>query len=663
MPLFSTLSFIQRLARLLGLLAALLAGSGAACSAQQLTFDLAYMSGDTHSSGENWTGALATDAQGNVYVGGYFAGTIYFGSQQFTSHISHYDIFVAKYNADGDLLWAQQAGLNGDERVRGLVVDAADNVYVSGTYVGTTQFGTQAPLLNAGSTDEDVFVAKLDAAGNWQWVVGAGGSSSDGASSLALAPGGQLVVGGYFASSTANFGTTQLLNSQPATASSTDIFVARLTTAGTWLSATKLGGAGSDALYDLATDTIGNTYVCGSFTGPQLQVGASTLVNASSSGTMDGFVAQLTAAGTWQWANRIGGSDQDMLLGLALDSSGRPYVAGSFRSATIALGSTTLTNAAAGTGDIVVAALDASGGWRWASRAGGPATDLGIGLAVQPTGQLTVAGQFYSRQLPVGTGSLTNSATTVGDGEAFVARLDAAGNWLTGLAPVGNGEKDVRRAVVAADGSVYLLGMYWGTSATFGEFILPGNVFFPNCYVAHVAEASSLARITSVAPATASAGQTVALTGTGFTNVQSVRFNGVPAASYTVSSATRLLAVVPAGTTSGPLRVRTAGGTSPGTPFVVASTLAGATANSAVAFQMWPNPLPGAAALHVQLPAQPLAGPTQAIIRSSLGQTLGQTTFGGADLTWNLHLPPGLYHLTLWPAGQPAWHQTLTVAE
>jgi hypothetical protein len=659
MSLFSTPSFIQRLARLLGLLAALLAGGGAACSAQQLTFDLAYMSGDTHSSGESWPGALATDAQGNVYVGGYFAGTIHFGSQQFTSHISHYDIFVAKYTADGDLLWVQQAGLNGDERVRGLAVDAASNVYVSGTYVGPTQFGTQAPLLNAGSTDEDVFVAKLDASGAWQWVVGAGGSGSDGASSLALAPSGQLVVGGYFTSPTAIFGTTQLLNSQPATASSTDIFVARLTTAGTWLSATKVGGTGNDALYDLAIDAAGNTYVCGSFEGPQLQVGTSALANASSNGTMDGFVAQLSAAGTWQWANRLGGPDQDMLLGLTLDSSGRPYVTGSFRSATITLGSTTLTNTAAVTGDIMVAALNASGSWRWASRAGGPATDLGIGLAVQPTGQLTVAGQFYSRQLPVGAGSLTNSATTVGDGEAFVARLDAAGNWLTGLAPVGGGEKDMRRAVVAADGSVYLSGMYWGTPATFGEFPLPGNVFFPNCYVAHLAEAGSLARLTSVAPATASAGQTVALTGSGFTNVQSVRFNGVPATSYTVSSATRLLAVVPAGTTSGPLRVRTAQGTSLGTPFVVA----GATASPAAAFQLWPNPLPGAAALHVQLPAPPLAGPTQAIIRNSLGQTLSQTVFSGTDLTWNLHLPAGLYHLTLWPAGQPAWHQTLTVAE
>ena len=345
--------------------------------------------------------------------------------------------------------------------------------------------------------------------------------------------------------------------------------------------------------------------------------GSAMLVNASTTGTNDAFVAKLSPTGNWQWAIRLGETNYDALHGIALDGAGQPYVTGGFQSTTVVAGATVLTNINPGTFDVFVGALTTNGTWRWATQMGSPSSEIGLGIAVNAAGQAIVTGSFSGRSLQFGASSATNSSVSgngPSNGEAFVARLDASGawQWVLTLTPTGRGEKDGQRVVLAADGEVYVAGSYWD-QATFGPATLPGNIPFPNIFLAHVYDQVALATITG-APS-----QLVTLTGTGFVGVTAALFNGV-SAIFTVKSATRLEATVSSGATSGPITVRTSAGTAVSPIFSQATPLA-TTITSAGQLGLWPNPVGTTDLLQVRLPATPPV-PTRVEARNLLGQLI-----------------------------------------
>src|SRR5690606_30114672 len=115
-----------------------------------------------------------TDSQGNVYLAGDFNGSITFGSTVLTS--SNSDGFLAKFDSDGNCQWAVKFGGTGGDFCYGVAVDQLNNVFITGDFNGTASFGT-TNLVSSGFTD--LFVAKLDSQGNWQWAIRAGGSLGD----------------------------------------------------------------------------------------------------------------------------------------------------------------------------------------------------------------------------------------------------------------------------------------------------------------------------------------------------------------------------------------------------------------------------------------------------------------------------------------------------
>ena len=148
------------------------------------------------------TRAIAADRLGNSYVTGWFIGTATFGGKTLTSD-GEGDIFVAKYDGDGKILWARRAGGSSFDEGAGIAVDVSGNCYVTGYFSGTGTFGG-VTLTSRGNGD--IVIAKYDSAGNVKWAKAFGGSEEDRGNHIALDGLGNCYVTGFFNSATATFG-------------------------------------------------------------------------------------------------------------------------------------------------------------------------------------------------------------------------------------------------------------------------------------------------------------------------------------------------------------------------------------------------------------------------------------------------------------------------
>jgi hypothetical protein len=310
---------------------------------------------------------------------------------------------------------------------------------------------------------------------------------------------------------------------------------------------------------------------------------------------------------------------------------------------------------------VVVGALTTDGTWRWATSAGGPSGDVGSRLIVDAAGQITVTGSFGSRNAQFGALTIPN-ASAAGNANVFLARLSTSGAWQWVLAPTGLGEKYGSQLVTAPDGGLYLAGAYW-QQATFGATELAGNPLFPSIFLVRALDHIAVPMVSALSPSSASPGQLVTLTGTGFTGATEVLFDTTPA-DFTVQSATRLTATVPQGVTAGLVSVHTSAGIGT-SPLAFTPTVLAATPASPDHPALWPNPIETNGLLHIQLPgALSPNTPTQVEVRNLLGQLVQQTQFSGRTLALPLRgVAPGVYQLTLLPVGQPALSRRLTVAE
>jgi len=225
---------------------------------------------------------ISTDADGNVYVTGFFEATASFGSFNLTSS-GFLDIFVAKLDSNGNWLWAEKAGGSEGDLANGISTDADGNVYVTGYFEATASFGS-FNLTSSGS--DDIFIAKLDSNGNWLWAEKAGGSEGDYGKGIITDADGNVYVTGYFRG-IASFGSFNLTSS-----GSKDIFVAKMDSNGNWLWAEKAGGIIHDEGRGISTDADGNVYVIGGF----YATASFGSYNLTGSGFWDIFVAKLNSS-------------------------------------------------------------------------------------------------------------------------------------------------------------------------------------------------------------------------------------------------------------------------------------------------------------------------------------------------------------------------------
>jgi hypothetical protein len=185
------------------------------------------------------------------------------------------DLFVARLDPTGHWQWATHATTAKAAYGHGIVLDPAGNAYVTGAVAGQQ---VQLGSLTLNSTDDsyDLFVAKLTPAGTWQWAVRGGSPAADAGSGLVRDASGELTVTGSF-SQKATFGKLPPLTA----VGKTDLVVARLSSDGSWRWALGGGSGGDDYVAGVALGPDGTARIAGSFESTSLVLGPGTVLGGS----------------------------------------------------------------------------------------------------------------------------------------------------------------------------------------------------------------------------------------------------------------------------------------------------------------------------------------------------------------------------------------------
>lgn len=439
-----------------------------------LALSLATLFGNAQASAWQWakkaggiTGdigfAIAIDTNGNSYVTGFFqSSSITFGSTTLTNSGS-YDMFIVKYDASGNVVWAKSTGGSDLDEGRSIAVDGNGNSYVTGYFQSSSiSFGSTI-LTNSSAGTADMFIVKYDASGTVVWAKRAGGSSIDEGFGIAVDGSGNSYVTGWLGSSSITFGSTTLTN-----AGNSDMFIVKYNTSGTVLWAKRAGGSDYDNGTSIAVDGSGNSYITGGFNSSSITFGGTTLTNDTTNGSSDIFIVKYDASGVLVWAKSAGGSSADEGKSIAVDANGNSYVTGNFASSIISFGSTSLTFA--GVYDIFIVKFDASGTAVWAKKAGGSGTDFGKGIALDTSGNCYVTGSFGSSTITFGSFILTNAGSS-GD-DMFIVKYDTSGTTVWAKKAGSTGSDWGNGIALDRIGNTYVTGQFNSPSITFGSTTL-----------------------------------------------------------------------------------------------------------------------------------------------------------------------------------------------
>jgi hypothetical protein len=406
---------------------------------------------------------IVVDSSGNSYVTGSFSGNgnnITFGSITLTCNGVN-DVFVVKYDASGNVLWANSAGGSADDESKGIAVDDSGNSYVTGMFKSSSiSFGSVTLTNNGGY---ELFITKYNSSGSVVWAKSAGGSDDDFGIGLATDSSGNCYLTGYFASSSITFGSTSLINHSSDT---TDFFIVKYDPSGNPVWANSAGGTDYDYGIRVATDGSSNSYVVGKFSSSSITFGSTTLIN---NGSSDIFIVKYDVSGNIVWAKSSGGNLADNGESIVIKANGNIYVTGYFLSSSITFGSNTLINN--GLEDIFIVQYDSSGNPVWARSIGGGDSDLAYGITSDAGSNIYVTGYFWSSSINFGPYNLTNNGVS----DIFVAKYDDSGNVVWAKSVGGTNLDIVINIGVDGGNNSYLTGAFYSSSITFGSVTLTNN--------------------------------------------------------------------------------------------------------------------------------------------------------------------------------------------
>ena len=401
---------------------------------------------------------MVFDSQGNVIV----CGTIYqasqFGAVQIYTE-GEGDILIAKLTKDGVWDWAVSAGtaIYYDE-CRGVTVDSNDNVYGTGYFQGSVNFGNTTIT----TTGFDGWIARVNSTGQFDWAMKFGGFDIDVGWDIVADNYDNLYVTGYYQNFT-EFDANQLIANNPS--DNGRFFVAYYNvSASQWDWAKDSYGSGHSSPYQLVHEPSTNSvYIAGYNTGNERWDNGSFVSNPQS--TYAGFVLKYADDGTFEWGQNSGGNPcfgincGVYFNNIVLHPDGGVVVGGNFYASYKQQNGNAVNGQ--GSWDILLLRYDANGTQIWDYNAGGSGDDRLQSLSVNPKGQVQFGGRHFD-SMKFGTTTLQKNFTT-NKFDGFIAQVDVDSDFQWAMS-IGGADNDTVGALLALDdGSIIAGGEFSGT--------------------------------------------------------------------------------------------------------------------------------------------------------------------------------------------------------
>ena len=354
---------------------------------------------------------IAVDSSDNIYITGTSLGTNVYGANVTSG--TNDDIFVAKLNSSGEVQWVYTAGGTGRDRGRKIALDSSGNIYVVGYYRNVVDFGGGNETSNG---NWDAFLLKLNNSGTFQWVKSFGDTLNDLGRDVVVDSNDNVYMLGDFR------GTVTFPSIASRIASSADMFVLKVNSSGDNVRLyTGASTSGDESARAMAIDSSDNLYITGSFSGT-MNFGDGNNVTASFS--HDLFIVKLNSDLQFQNIYLSSISTAQKAKGIAVDSSGNIYATGNFNG-TVDFGGGLLNRSSQ---DIYLLKLDSNFTFQWVktfsdtNQQSDPA--MGTAIAIDEDGNV-YSGGGIGDTIRIGDLSLDGA-----NNRAYILKHDSSGNLL-----------------------------------------------------------------------------------------------------------------------------------------------------------------------------------------------------------------------------------------
>ena len=406
---------------------------------------------------------MATDKDGNLFMTGYFTGTVDFDiTNGIDSHTAKglTDIFVTKITSDGAYGWIRTIGGASIDEGYAISTDINNNIYIAGNFQGTVDFDFSAGSdIRVANDKDDLFITRINANGSYGWTRTIGGTGDDNIFGLAVDGNNNILVVGFF-ENTVDFNPAGGGDSRASNGGS-DIFVTKMGSDGSYGWTRTFGGINGDIGGAISVDGQGDIFITGLFEDTvDFDASAGTDLHTSNGGR-DVFLTKLKSDGSYGWTRTFGGTAADIGLKVAVSGAGDAYVTGYFNDTVdFDFGAGVDRYVSKGLFDVFITRINGDGSYGWTRTFGGSGFDAGVGITAIDYGNSIYVTGYFKETVDFNFTSQADSHTSYGETDIFITELgyDGTYGWTSTF---GSANNDTGLAVTSdLYGNIFITGYF-----------------------------------------------------------------------------------------------------------------------------------------------------------------------------------------------------------